>query len=53
VSWMTADEKLRVRVFATNLTDEVIIQQATATPIADQVTYERPREIGVGFEVRF
>jgi iron complex outermembrane receptor protein len=53
VSWMTADEKLRVRLFATNLTDEVIIQQATATPIADQVTYERPREIGVGFEVRF
>lgn len=53
VSWTTEDEKLRVRLFATNLTDEVIIQQATATPIADQVTYERPREIGVGLEVRF
>jgi iron complex outermembrane receptor protein len=53
VSWTTEDEKFRVRLFATNLTDEVIIQQATATPIADQVTYERPREIGVGLEVRF
>lgn len=53
VSWTTEDEKLRVKVFATNLTNEVIIQQATATPIADQVTYERPREIGVALEVRF
>jgi iron complex outermembrane receptor protein len=53
VSWTTADDKLRVRLFATNLTDEVIIQQATATPIADQVTYERPREVGVALEVRF
>lgn len=53
VSWSTADESLRVRVFGTNLTDEVIIQQATATPITDQGTYERPREIGVALEVRF
>lgn len=53
VSWATEDERLRVRVFGTNLTDEVIIQQATATPVTDQVTYERPREVGVALEVRF
>ncbi|ODT89064.1 TonB-dependent receptor [Phenylobacterium sp. SCN 70-31] len=53
ISWTSPDDQLRLRVFGTNLTNEVIIQQATATPIADQVTYERPREVGVALEVRF
>ncbi|WP_070157250.1 TonB-dependent receptor [Sphingobium phenoxybenzoativorans] len=53
VSWTTPDEKLRFRIFGTNLLNKTIIQQASETPLTDQVTYERPREIGVGVDMKF
>ena len=53
VSWTTSDEKFKVRIYGTNLTNKLIIQQATALPVTDQVTYERPRELGIGLDIRF
>ncbi len=53
IAWLSQDEDWRLRLYGRNLTDELIIQQATATAFTDQVTFERGREIGVMLEYEF
>ncbi len=53
VSWESADEDWRLVLFGTNITNETIYAQASATPVGDIVIYERPREVGVRIERKF
>ncbi len=48
-----SDEKWRFRLYGHNLTSARIVQQLNATATGDQVTYERPIEVGVGAEYHF
>jgi iron complex outermembrane receptor protein len=52
-SYTLPGDRLTFTVYGTNLTDEAIIQQGSPTVNVDQVTYERPREVGVRADFRF
>lgn len=53
VSWTTQDEKWRVSLWSTNLTNAKVFQQIRPGALSADVIYEMPRRIGIGAEVRF
>ncbi len=53
ISWRTDDEKFRFSIWATNLTNEKIIQEVRPGALGTDLRYELPRRIGAGVEVKF
>ncbi len=53
VSWTMSHPDVKFTAYCHNCTDALIIQQATATTLVDQVTFELPREVGLMIEHRF
>lgn len=53
MGWTTADERMTVRLFFSNLFNEEVAQQISPGPQGTYVIYERPRRVGVGLEYRF
>lgn len=52
LSWIPADSRVRLSIWARNLTDTVIYGQLSSGERGDDVKYERPRTIGgaIGFK---
>jgi iron complex outermembrane receptor protein len=53
ISWTTADEKLRVSLWAANLTNKTVIQEIRPGALSTDLRYEMPRRIGLGAEFKF
>lgn len=51
LSWTAPNEKLRISVWAQNLTNTVIQQQVTPSAALDGVTYDRPRTYGISLGI--
>jgi iron complex outermembrane receptor protein len=53
IGWTTADERITLRLFASNLTNAKVAQQISPGAQGTYIIYERPRRVGVGAEFRF
>ncbi len=53
VSLLMADEKLRLSVWARNITNVKALQQATPGALGTWVIYQKPRRVGVGLSYTF
>jgi iron complex outermembrane receptor protein len=53
VFWMTPDERWRFSIYATNITNEAVWQTLRPGALSTDGFYEKPREVGVGVEIRF
>lgn len=53
LSWTVPGDKLRLSIWAKNLTNEKVFQQMLPNANADVVSYERPRTYGVGAQFNF
>jgi outer membrane receptor protein involved in Fe transport len=54
IAWNSADKKYTVRVFANNLTNAATaVYSSTLSDGTINVTYDAPRIVGIGFNVRY
>lgn len=51
LSWKSESGQFGASIWVKNLTDEVVYQSLVGTATADIVTYDRPRTVGVTFQV--
>ena len=50
---LTPDERWRFSIYATNITNEAVWQTLRPGALSTDGFYEKPREVGVGVEIRF
>ena len=53
LSWRSPDERWRLSLFATNITNAKVAQMLRPGPLGTDLFYERPRRVGIGAELKF
>ena len=53
IGWTTGDKKLRVNLFAANVTNEKVIQEVRPGALGTDLRYELPRRLGIGATYNF
>lgn len=53
ISWTTPDEQWRFSLWATNLTNEKVVQQIRPGAVGTDLLYEKPRVVGIGAQYKF
>lgn len=53
VSWMPENERFKIGLWVTNLTNEKVLQTIRPGALGTDGFYEQPRKVGLSAEVRF